>query len=114
MTSALVLLKQIVQGLNKMIGQFPKPMQDLILSLFVGIFVAASFENYFLDLVSSTLFKVFMPGIMVVMMIGGGREESGEALVVIGVALQMMLIMLYIRTLIKWCKPRNNNGEQGG
>ncbi len=76
-------------------------MGDLLFSLLVGIFVATKFYNYFLDLVASALFVVFLPGIMVVVTLGGGRENTSEVHMVLGVALQLMIMLWLIRKLIK-------------
>lgn len=73
----------------------------LILALVVGVFVAIDWDVLMLKQISSGLFSFFIPGISVVVFLSGGFHQASEIHVVIGVALQIILLWWMIQIVYR-------------
>ncbi len=79
----------------------------LLLSFPLGIFVALDWKNSILNLVSTYLFELFLPSISIVIVLFGGFHQANEFQVTLGVVLQLLLLWLVFRFILKKINRKN-------
>lgn len=72
-----------------------------ILSLTIGLFVSSSWESSFFSNLSKSLFDFFLPLIIPITIITGGREEANNFIVIISVIIQCFIIYLLFKYILK-------------
>jgi hypothetical protein len=68
----------------------------VVIAVILSVLTSHSWENVFLEKISSLLFKFFLPGIWLSMQVSGGPHSSSEINVAIGVFFQFMIIYFLV------------------
>ncbi len=74
----------------------------IIISTAIAWYIIFDWTNDILNIISSLLFKFFLPVVSAVIIVTGGFHEASEYHVVIGVILQMLLLWFILKFIIKF------------